>query len=504
MNDVGLLRIALAIFGCLLATLVVGSLAYNLWCKKRIKKPDGIALVVLLFLGGGLSAFAFFGIPAPPPPQQQPFLPPQTGPDEEIDATALKQLKTANLAPSAPNATSGVDWPQWRGLNRDGISPAIGLNTNWERQAPVLVWKFPVGRGYASPAVAGGRVYTLDFDRDKGQERVLCLNAQTGTELWSYRYTADSQKNGYAGPRATPTIHDGKIYTVGADGLLLCLDENASNGQAHVLWKHDLAAEFQSQRPGHGFACSPLVEGELVIVQPGGPKASIVAFNRNDGKLVWKALDDMSGYSSPVAATAAGVRQIICFTGKGAAGVRAEDGGALWYFPWLTAFDTNAVTPVVAGDYAFFSSGYEAGCALLHLVAKGSEMKAVPVYIKRRRLMRNHHSTCVLHDDHLYGCDSGRHDLKCVSLRSGEEKWATPKFGKHCLIYAAGHLIVLGEDGNLALVEANPKEFKEKGRMQSVLDSGECWALPALAGGFLYLRDHHNVVCLDLREKNNQ
>jgi outer membrane protein assembly factor BamB len=503
MNDVGMLRIALAILGCLLAALVVGAFAYNLWRKKRIKKPDGIALVVLLCLGVSLSGFAFFGIPAAPPPQQRPFLPAQTGPDEEIDATALKQLKTASLATSAPGPASSDDWPQWRGPNRDGISPATTLNTNWERQRPAVVWKVPVDRGYSSPVVANGRVYTLDCDGEKSHERVLCLDARTGQEVWSYSYDADNKKNQYSGPRATPTIYEGKVYTVGSDGLLLCLLAEPPDNKPHVLWKHDLLDEFAAARPGHGFTCSPLIEGELVIVQPGGPGASVVAFNRNDGKLVWKALDDPSGYSSPIAATAAGARQIVCFTGKRTVGLRAEDGSLLWANPWLTAFDTNIATPIVAGDYVFFSSGYEAGCALLHLVANGRDMKAVPVYIKRRRLMRNHHSTCVLHEEHLYGCDSGRHDLKCVSLRTGEEKWATPKFGKHCLIYAAGHLVLLGEDGSLALVEANPKEFKEKGQMQSVLDSGECWALPALAGGFLYLRDHHNVVCLDLRAKKN-
>jgi outer membrane protein assembly factor BamB len=500
-SDVGVIRMMLGILGLALAALALAAVAVQWRWHKRIRKPDLIALVVLFCLGGGLSGFARFGIPPPPEPAPNP-IPPMDQPEDEVNDKALEQLRGARLDSGNGRAAATDEWPQWRGPNRDGISLAVGINKDWNRQKPALVWKIPMGRGFSSLAVAGGRVYTLDFDGQQ-HERVWCLDAGTGKVIWSYAYTADSRTGGYAGPRATPTVNDGKVYTVGADGLLLCLDADAqSTTVGQVIWQHDLAGEFRAAKPGHGFACSPLVEGDMVIVQPGGPNASIVAFDRHTGKLVWKALSDNSGYSSPVAATAAGVRQIICFTGKAAVGVRAQDGGELWRVPWLTAYDTNAATPVVVGDYAFFSAAYEAGCVLLHLAPDEKGVKAEPVYIRRRKLMRNHHATCVYRDGYLYGCDSGRDDLKCIDFRTGAEKWASSKEGKHSLLYADGHLIVLNEGGNLALVEASPKEFQEKGQLPGILQGPECWAMPALAGGFLYLRDHHQVVCLDLREKS--
>jgi outer membrane protein assembly factor BamB len=347
-------------------------------------------------------------------------------------------------------------------------------------------------------AIAGGRVYTLDYD-GKSQERVLCLNGQDGTEIWSYAYQANSKTGGYVGPRATPAVFDGRVYTVGADGLLLCLDQNPPDKNGKLIWQHDLLHEFGGSMPGHGFACSPLVEGNLVIVFPGAKDASVAAFDRYDGTLVWKSMSDPAGYSSPVAADVAGIRQIICFTGLGVAGLQVTDGKQLWHFDWPTASFVNAATPIAVGDYVFISSGYHTGCALLHIVGHPGDLSIEPVYVKHRKLMRNHHMTCVLHDGFLYGDDdNGRNSLKCVDIRTGQERWASDKLGKHTLIYADGHLIALNEDGDLMLVEATPSGYHEHGRMKTICQGPQCLSLPALAGGRLYLRDHHHVTCLDL------
>jgi outer membrane protein assembly factor BamB len=500
-SDLAVIRIALTIVGLGLAAMAVILLGNGLLQKKRLKTPDAVAILVILFLGGGLSAFAHFGIQPPKQAQNSPIFPDIPPPPEEVNEAALAQLKTASLASDRPSLASGQDWPQWMGPNRNGVSPCTGINVDWKREPPALLWKHPVGRGFSSLAVANGLVYTLDFD-GKGQERVWCLDAQDGRDIWCYQYPADSKTGGYAGPRATPTVHDGKVYTVGADGLLLCLDANPADGHPKVIWQHDLMAEFKANRPGHGVACSPLIEGNLVVVQPGGKDASIVAFDRETGSVAWRAYSDPAGYSSPVAATAAGIRQIICFTGRGMAGVTAAEGKPLWHRDWPTGFDVNAATPVVAGDYVFLSSGYGSGCALYHLVASQDGVKPEAVYVKHGKLMRNHHMTSILRDGYLYGCDdNGRNSLKCVNLRTAQEQWDSEKIGKHCLIYADGHLIALNEEGTLVLVEANPKEFHEDSRLEGVLRGPECWALPAMAAGRLYLRDHHNIVCLDLREK---
>jgi outer membrane protein assembly factor BamB len=262
-------------------------------------------------------------------------------------------------------------------------------------------------------------------------------------------------------------------------------------------------SEFAAHLPDWGVACSALIDGGLVCVQPGGDRGSVVAFDRRTGGVVWHALSDVSGYSSPVAATAAGAHQIICFTGLGATGLRAADGSQLWYYPWSTTYNANIATPIVAGDYAFISSDYGSGCALLHLKpGKGAGVDVEPVYVKRNKLMRNHHSSCVLHDGYLYGFDDST--LKCVDLRRGEEKWSSRSVNKGCVLYADGHLIILSEDGTLSLAEATPTGFPEKGKMPNLLKGSDCWSLPALAAGRLYLRDHTQLICLDVRKQKDE
>lgn len=424
--------------------------------------------------------------------------------DYLADAERLEQLRSAKLTSDAAPASPG-EWPQWRGVHRDGIATEVGLRTIWPAKGPPVLWRRPIHGGYSSIAVANGRLYTMD--RVESQERVICLDASSGKDVWVHTYPVDYRGLDYgSGPRATPTIHDGRVYTVGATGVMLCLEAAPADGQAKVLWEHDLLAEFRANRPIWGVASSPLIEGNLVCVQPGGTDGSVAAFERVSGQPLWKALADPSGYSSPVATTAAGVRQIVCFTGKGLTGLRPTDGGQLWYFPWETMHDCNVATPIVAGDYVFISSDYQAGCALLQLTADGQGgVRADPVYIRRDKLMRNHFSSCVLHEGYLYGFDvSGTVGmLKCMDLRTdantAQEKWVTRDLRKGCVLYADGHLLVLTEDGKLALVEATPKQFTRKAQVD-VLSGDQCWALPALANGRLYLRNDKEVVCLDLRK----
>jgi len=410
---------------------------------------------------------------------------------ERLRATPLEAL-------SRPDALAGA-WPQWRGPRRDGISDETGLRTDWAKTPPVL-WQQPIGGGYSSVAVADGRLYTMDKQGD--DERVVCLAAGTGKELWAHRYRVDYSafRQGHGtGPRATPTVAGGRVYTVGATGVFLCLEAAPRDGRPHVLWEHNLMEDFDARPPIWGVACSPLVEGKLVCVQPGGKKGSVAAFDARTGDVAWTARSDAPGYSSPVAATVADVRQIICFTGKGLAGLQPDDGKQLWYFPWATEFDANIATPVIAGNYVFISSGYNAGCALLELYADDGGVRAEPVYVKRHKLMRNHHATCVLYRGYLYGFDDNI--LKCVDIRTGEEKWASRRPGKGSLLAADGFLIVLTEAGSLALVEASPAGYREKGQLRDVLEGSDCWALPALADKRLYLRDQQHILCLDLKKK---
>jgi outer membrane protein assembly factor BamB len=260
--------------------------------------------------------------------------------------------------------------------------------------------------------------------------------------------------------------------------------------------------EFGGDVPGWGIACSPLIEGNLVIVQPGGKKGSVVAFDRLTGKLAWTALDDPNGYSSPVAATIAGVRQIVCVTGRAAAGLKADDGAKLWYYPWPTDYDANIATPIVAGDYVFISSGYSHGCALLHIRSFDGQLKPTAVYVKSNKLMRNQHNTSIFKDGYIYGIDeSGA--LRCIDLRTGDMKWESKDRVKGCPILADGRLIILTEEGNVDIVEATPKGYKRTAQVKNLLHSGAtpCWVLPALSDGRLYFRDSDQVFCIDLKKK---
>lgn len=416
-------------------------------------------------------------------------------PDED-DPEAQERLGPKTLGGDAPDASKD-EWPQWRGYRRDGISGETGLLTAWPRGGPRRLWRTRVGGGFSSPSVAGGRVYVTDKKGD--EERVLCLDAENGKEVWAYRYAVDyaGLAREYArGPRATPTVHDGRVYTVGATGVFLCL-EAPKDGNPKLLWRHDLLGMFDAKLPEWGVASSPLVEGDLVIVQPGGSRGSIAAFDRVTGTLKWTALKDASGYSSPVAATAAGERQIVCFTARKMVGLRPGDGTLLWEYAWSTRYNANIATPVVDDNYVFLSSDYNAGCALLEL-QPGTQggVRVRPVFVRRNKLMRNHFSTCILRNSHLYGYDNDT--LTCVDVKARAVKWSERGLEKGCVLYADGHLLVLTQGGLLVLAEATPDGYNKKAEAE-VLDSGPCWALPALAGGRLYLRDNEHVVCLDLK-----
>lgn len=424
--------------------------------------------------------------------------------DDENDPEALKLLKEATFARPGKTQTRGDDWPQWRGPNRDGVSPERGLRTDWSASPLPVAWKRPLGGGYSSPVVADGRLFVMD--RQGSLERVVCLDASSGQERWVFGYPVDYEAMQFsAGPRSTPAVADGRVYTLGATGVLLCLAADSPEGHPVVQWRHDLPKEYKAPVPQWGMACSPLVDGAFVYVQPGGPDNTLAAFDRRTGRLAWHALGDPTGYSSPVAATVAEVRQIVCCTSRATAGVSAADGRQLWYYRWPTAFDANIATPVVVGDYVFIASAYGSGCVLLELRPDGAGgTRARQVYIKRR-LMRNHHATAVPYEGCMYGFDTGGsvstgpNVLQCVDLRTGQERWSTREVTKGSLILADGHLLILSQDGTLSAVAATPTRFRRTGAMPGVLKGEDCWSLPALASGRLYLRDHQEVVCLELK-----
>jgi outer membrane protein assembly factor BamB len=389
------------------------------------------------------------------------------------------------------------DWPQWRGPRRDGVAHFPDLLTTWPRSGPTLLWHNAGGEGFSSFAVAGGRACSLL--RQEGQEVVVCWQAQGGKELWRFAYDGPAQGD-YPGPRSTPTIDGDRVYTVGAAGLFHCLD--LADGKE--IWKKDLRADFNAPGGQWGHAFSPLVEGDLVITAPGGPGAALVAFDKKTGSLAWKALDELAGYSSPILFTAGGVRQVVAFNGNSVVGVSPADGTMHWRHPWDTNFHVNAATPITFHakngdkvlDYVFISSGYGRGCALLKIEGEGGRFRARPVYEGNQ--LCSHFASPVRYRDHVYGFNEST--LVCLDLRTGEVLWKKSGYNKGTLLRVDRYLLVLGERGNLALLEASPQE-PEPLAVAQPLKSNRCWTMPVLADGRLFLRDEKQVQCLDLHRK---
>lgn len=401
---------------------------------------------------------------------------------------AVDKLQKAGLDRAENKAADPDDWPQWRGLHRDGSAPGTGLATTWPEGGPRVVWKKKGGPGVSSLAVANGRVITLIQDGDN--EIVVCWDANNGDEKWRFPYESRFTRE-VVGPRSTPTIDGDLVYTVGARGRLTCLEAKSGT----YRWHSDLAADFNAPLPKWGFAFSPLIEGDLLFTCPGGPNGnSIVAFDKKTGKVRWKKLDDPAGYSSPVISTAAGVPQVVFLTGTSLVSLDPQTGKLYWRFLWETPNDANVATPIALGNYVFVSSGYSMGCALVEVHKDGDGLGVRQVY--KNNLMRNHYATCVFYKDYLYGFDEGY--LEGMPFRAGKRRaWKEGKFGRGNLLRAGNQLIVLGINGKLALVEPTPEGYREKALC--TVSENPCWTMPALAHGQLYLRDNEDVWCLDLR-----
>jgi outer membrane protein assembly factor BamB len=469
--------------------------------KGKVRSANSMALMVLLLLGAGMGAFGsyfWYHPPEAPGRSGMVFTPEQA---DDVNATELAALKGASFSLNVPARSSTASWSQWRGAERDGVVHQADLRSDWDKRPPKVLWRRPIGRGFSSFALSEGLLYTMDA-KDPKNEQVLCLDADTGNEKWSYVYPSSSSFGSYEGPRATPAIAQDRVFTFGAQGILLCLEAKPQDNKPKLFWQNDVVTKLGTQAPGWGIASSPLVEGNLVIVQPGSPRGSVVALDVQSGKIVWKALEDPSGYSSPVAATINDVRQIVCCTGRAACGLAAADGRKLWYYPWHTEYDANIATPIVMGSYVFISSGYGHGCALLHITGKEDAMKAEAVYVRHNKLMRNHHSTCVLKDGYVYGFDSGPGVLRCLDLRNGEQTWEAREQFKGCPIIADDRLIIMTEEGNLVLADASPKECKITAKLPQLFKnkSVPCWTLPALEAGKLFLRGEQEIICLDVKK----
>jgi outer membrane protein assembly factor BamB len=381
-----------------------------------------------------------------------------------------------------------ADWPQWRGPKQDGVSLETGLLTKWPGTGPTELWRFPLGAGYSSVSVAGGRAVTM-YGTPAG-EFVVALDAASGKPLWKVRsgdlFVNDSYGNG---PRATPTINEGRVYALGGGGDLLCLE--AATGK--TVWTLDLVKKFGGRVPEYGFSASPAVFGKLLVVDVGAQKGrSLVAFDKATGEVLWTSLADKPGYATPIRAEVDGVPQIIVLMGEALVSVSPGDGREFWRRPWKTTLDANVATPIFHQGRLFLSTGYGTGCALFALSAPSGKPAATELWAGKQ--MQNCFSTSVLVDGYLYGF----HNLilTCMDFNSGEIQWKQRGFNRGSLIAADGKLIIYGERATLALAAASPVKYKELARAQ-VLD-GKTWTAPTLSSGRLFLRNEQEMVCLKL------
>jgi outer membrane protein assembly factor BamB len=419
-------------------------------------------------------------------------------PSAEFDAQANADfaIETAR-ADNVPTAGKhvGADWPQFAGSHRDNRSRDTGLLPRWPAEGPPLAWiSRGLGAGYSGVAVVDGVVYTMG---NKGSsEAVIALDAGTGKKIWATPNAWASHPSQGDGPRSTPAVSRGKVYTLGARGDLACLD----SGTGKVCWQTNLVEEFASQIPFYGVSESVLVDEGRVICTPGGIGATLAAFNAQTGELVWKSIvpeHDHVAYASPIVVETGGVRQYVQFTAEGTVGVRADDGQFLWRDDSASNPQVNCSSPLAAGNLVFTSSDYGGGGSLVKLVASKSKIGVELVY--HTRDMTSHHGGMVAIDGLLYG-SSGPGILTCLDLATGKLKWKNHSVGKGSITYADGRIYLRSEQGAVALVEATGTGYHELGRFEQPQRSkSSAWPYPVVAEGKLFLRDQDVLLCYDLR-----
>ena len=392
----------------------------------------------------------------------------------------------AVLDPAAPY------WTDFRGPRRDGVYAERTVMLNWPAGGLRPAWKQPIGGGYASFVAANGRAFTIE---QRGPREVAsAYDIATGLELWTAGWTATFQESmGGDGPRATPTWHDGRVYVLGGAGELRALDD----ATGRTIWRTNILEDAGARNLQWGMSAAPLIVDETVVVLPGGRNGqSVVAYNRTTGKRAWGALDDQASYSSPMLATLGGVRQILVFTASRLAGITPDRGELLWEFPWKTQYEVNASQPIVLGsNRVFISTGYGSGAALVELTLGGGGRVDVREVWRTNR-MKNQFTSSVLHEGFIYGLDESI--LACIDASTGALKWKGGRYGYGQVMLTGGHLIVMTESGELALVRATPESHVELARFPAL--EGKTWNHPAISDGFLLVRNISEMAAFDLRK----
>jgi len=415
----------------------------------------------------------------------------------------------------------GADWESFLGKNSNSYSPEKGI-APWPASGPKILWGARMAEGYSMPAISRGRAFL--FDQAKGTARLRCCNSENGKELWSFTYDSDYQDSyGYSnGPRCYPVVDGARVYILGPEGLLHCI--NISNGK--VIWKINTVADFNVIQNFFGVGSTPTIDGELLLVPVGGsPKGSdkndfsqlkgngsaVVAFNKYTGKIVYQFSNELASYSSPLIATIDNRKYGLHFARGGLIGFEPATGKQDFFFPWRSRIleSVNAATPVVVGNKIFISETYGPGSALLEVNKGAIKVLWDDETRGRDKAMLAHWNTPIHVDGFIYG-SSGRHksnaELRCIELNTGKVKWSVPELTRCSLLQVDGHFICQAEDGLLYLIKINPEKF-EKVSVASLSANGvsllqePCWSAPVLSHGLLYVRGRNTLICIDLMQQ---
>ncbi len=400
---------------------------------------------------------------------------------------------------------SAADWPQYRGPNRDNVSPDQGLLKEWPTKGPTLAWKSGgVGQGFSSVSVLGEHVYTMG--NQGGSAYLFALDRKNGKVLWQAKVGAGGQggrgRNSYPGPRCTPPTDGELVFGLGSVGDLACVE--ASKGKR--VWHKNLRADYQGSHGTWEYAESPLLDGDRLICTPGGRVVTLLALDKKTGKEIWKApLGDQAGYASVVISEACGVKQYVTLTGGGLVGVRASDGKLLWRYARLGRNTANIPTPIARGDQVFAVAGYSKGAALLTLSKNGDGISVKEEYFNED--MRTKHGGVVIVGAYVYGDSADQGQVVCLDWKTGTEKWrgrANQGRGSASVTCADGNLYVHYANGIVALVPATPDGFTEKGsfRLPNTNNSTRTsWSHPVVIDGKLYVREKDVVWCYNVKGK---
>jgi outer membrane protein assembly factor BamB len=413
-------------------------------------------------------------------------------------------FSAVSVAGTADKSTTSSDWPQWRGPQRSGVSPESGLLKQWPAGGPKLLWQVnDIGDGYSTPAVVGTRIYVMS-NRGMENEFVQALSTEDGKPIWTTRVgnVGNPKDIFYPMARSTPTVDGEFLYALGSDGDLACLETRSGK----IRWQKHLQKEFGGKPGIWVYAESPLVDGDVVVVTPGGAEATMLALNKKTGAVIWKSAipgGENAGYASAIVVQAAGRKQYVQFLSKGIVGVDAKTGQFLWRYAEVVKGMAQMVTPVARDGYVY-GGAQSVGGGLVRLKSDGGGVVAEQVYFARG--LPNSIGGSVLVGDYLYG--TAAEGLVAVEFTTGKIKWQAECIGRGSVASADGLLFLHGENGEVALVEATPEAYREKGRFTPPAQPKrkrlgpmpeKAWTYPAIANGRLYIRDLGTLWAYDIK-----